>query len=97
MYWTVGQMVAHHSSTGCNLGPGDLIGTGTISAPDEAGLGSLMEITLGGARPVTLPSGETRAFLEDGDEIALSGRLAAEGFVGIGFGPCSGVVQAAAA
>jgi fumarylacetoacetase len=97
MYWTVGQMVAHHSSNGCNLGPGDLIGTGTISAPDEAGLGSLMEITLGGARPVTLPSGETRAFLEDGDEIALSGRLAAEGFVGIGFGPCSGVVQAAAA
>lgn len=97
MYWTIGQMVAHHSSNGCNLNPGDLLGTGAISAPDKGGLGSLLEITLNGARPITLPSGENRTFLEDGDEVALSGRLAAEGFVGIGFGPCRGVVQAAAA
>lgn len=95
MYWTVGQMLAHHSSNGCDLNPGDLFGTGTISAPDEAGLGSLMEITCNGARPITLPSGETRAFLEEGDRIALSGHFAADGFVGIGFGPCAGVVQAA--
>jgi fumarylacetoacetase len=97
LYWTVGQLVAHHSSNGCNLNPGDLIGTGTISAPDAAGLGSLLEITQNGARPITLPSGETRGFLEDGDQIAFAGRLAAEGFVGIGFGPCCGIVQPAAA
>lgn len=96
LYWTVGQLVAHHSANGCNLAPGDLLGTGTISAPDETGLGSLLEITRNGARPLTLPSGETRAFLEDGDRIALSGHFAADGFVGMGFGPCSGVVQAAA-
>src|SRR5207342_82281 len=72
MYWTVAQIVTHHASNGCNLNPGDLIGTGTLSAPTEDGFGSLMELSRGGAQPLTLPNGETRAFLEDGDEITLS-------------------------
>ena len=96
MYWTVAQMVAHHASGGCDLNAGDLLGTGTISTPDDAGLGSLMEITRGGAQPLALPGGETRTFLEDGDEVALSARAHAEGFVSIGFGACTGRVAAAA-
>jgi len=92
MYWTVAQIVTHHASNGCNLRPGDLIGTGTLSAPTEDGYGSLLEITNGGASPIKLPSGEMRTFLEDGDEIILSARAEAEGFVGIGFGECRAVV-----
>lgn len=88
MYWTVGQIVTHHASNGCNLNPGDLLGTGTISAPERSGYGSLLELTVGGKAPLTLPGGETRAFLEDGDEIALSATAHAEGFVSIGFGEC---------
>lgn len=95
MYWTLAQMVAHHSSSGCNLAPGDLLGTGTLSSPENGGEGSLMEITRGGAEPVTLPSGETRRFLEDGDELTLLARAERSGFRSIGFGPCSGVVEAA--
>ena len=95
MYWTVGQMIAHHTSGGCNLNPGDLLGTGTLSSPDREGLGSLLEMTRGGAEPLTLPTGETRTFLEDGDELSLSGRLSAEGHVSLGFGDCAGVVQPA--
>lgn len=95
MYWTVGQLIAHHTASGCDLRPGDLFGTGTISAPTPDGFGSLLETTRGGAEPLRLPTGETRTFLEDGDAIALSGRLAAPGFVGIGFGPCRGVVAPA--
>ncbi len=95
MYWTIAQMVAHHSSNGCDLRPGDLLGTGTISTPDEHGWGSLMEISRGGTTPLTLPGGETRSFLEDGDEIALTARAEAEGFVSIGFGSCRGVVMPA--
>ena len=94
---TIAQMIAHHTSNGCNLKPGDLLGTGTISAPTEDGLGSLLEIGRSGAKPVELPSGETRAFLEDGDGIAFRGRLAADGHVPIGFGPCSGVIRPAVA
>ncbi|MGC1301488.1 MAG: aromatic amino acid transaminase [Caulobacteraceae bacterium] len=97
MYWTVAQMIAHHTSNGCNLRPGDLLGTGTLSAPTEDGYGSLLEISRGGVAPIALPSGETRAFLEDGHEIALTGRLSADGYVGIGFGPCSGMVRRALA
>lgn len=97
LYWTLAQMVAHHTSNGCNLNPGDLVGTGTISGPDRDGCGSLLELSRGGAEPIRLPSGETRIFLEDGDEIALSGRLAADGYVTIGFGPCAGVVEPAGA
>lgn len=90
MYWSVAQMIAHHTVGGCNLQPGDLLGTGTISTPDVLGLGSLMELSLGGREPITLPTGETRGFLEDGDIVILSARAEAEGFRAIGFGPCSG-------
>ena len=67
MYWTAAQIVAHHSCNGCNLQPGDLIGTGTLSVDSEDGLGSLLEISRGGKRPLTLPNGESRSFLEDHD------------------------------
>ena len=96
MYWSAAQIVAHHSSNGCNLQPGDLIGTGTLSTPDETGLGSLMEISQGGKRLVELESGETRAFLEDGDEVTLKAWCEADGAVPIGFGECVGRVVAAA-
>ena len=88
MYWTVAQILTHHASNGCNLSAGDLLGTGTISAPDPAGYGSLLEITRGGAAPIMLPNGEARAFLEDGDEVILSAIARAEGRVSIGFGAC---------
>ena len=97
MYWTVAQIVTHHASNGCNLDPGDLLGTGTISAPDDDGFGSLLEIGGGGARPVTLPGGEIRAFLEDGDELILAGTARADGRVPIGFGACRAVVMPAPA
>ena len=95
MYWTVAQLVAHHTSNGCNLQPGDLLGTGTISAPDRDGCGSLLEITQGGKRAARAASGETRRFLEDGDEIILSARASRAGFAPIGFGECRGRVEAA--
>jgi fumarylacetoacetase len=93
LYWTAAQMVAHHTVGGCDLRPGDLFGTGTISTPDDSGLGSLLELTRGGAQPIALPSGETRTFLQDGDELSLAGHAVAQGYVAIGFGPCSGIVQ----
>ncbi len=92
MYWTAAQIVTHHASNGCNLNPGDLLGTGTISAPTSDGHGSLMEQTNGGKAPVDLPSGEARTFLEDGDEILLTATAHAEGFVSIGFGECRAIV-----
>jgi fumarylacetoacetase len=92
MYWTVAQMVAHHASNGCNLQPGDLLGSGTISAPGEEGYGSLLEATQGGKVPVRLASGEERRFLEDGDEVILRARAKREGFASIGFGECRGTV-----
>jgi fumarylacetoacetase len=92
MYWTIAQMVAHHSVNGCGLAPGDLLGTGTISGPDRGAFGSLLELSRGGTEPVTLPTGETRTFLEDGDMLSLSGRMVADGRVSIGFGPCTGIV-----
>ncbi|MFC7737057.1 fumarylacetoacetase [Roseomonas sp. GCM10028921] len=95
MYWTVAQMVAHHSSNGCDFNPGDLLGSGTISAPDETGFGSLLETTRGGKEPVRLPSGETRRFLEDGDEIILRAHAAREGSVPIGFGDCRATILSA--
>ena len=95
MYWTIAQIVTHHASNGCNLRPGDLIGTGTISAPDDDGYGSLLEISRGGTRPVALATGETRSFLEDGDEVILSARANAHGYVPIGFGECRAIVLAA--
>jgi fumarylacetoacetase len=95
MYWTAAQILTHHASGGCNLQPGDLLGTGTISAPTADGFGSLIEITRGGAEPVVLPSGERRAFLEDGDEVIFHGRAEAPGRISIGFGPCAGTVRQA--
>ncbi|MCW1429812.1 fumarylacetoacetase [Novosphingobium sp. JCM 18896] len=88
MYWTVQQIVTHHASNGCNLQPGDLLGTGTISAPTREGFGSLMELSEGGKRAIALPGGETRTFLEDGDEITLKASASAPGRVTIGFGEC---------
>ncbi|WP_336957848.1 fumarylacetoacetase [Sphingobium aquiterrae] len=95
MYWTVHQIVTHHASNGCNLNPGDLLGTGTISAPTADGYGSLMELTGAGKAPITLPSGETRTFLEDGDEVILRASTAARGYVSIGFGECRAIVEPA--
>ncbi len=95
MYWSAAQIVTHHASNGCNLMPGDLIGTGTLSTADADGLGSLLEISQGGKSPITLPSGETRSFLEDGDELILSARCAADGAVSIGLGTCTGIIQTA--
>ena len=95
LYWTVAQLVAHHSSGGCNLRAGDLLGTGTISAPTDEGLGSLLEISAGGRRPLTLTSGETRRFLEDGDTVIMRARCQREGFASIGFGECRGTIAPA--
>jgi fumarylacetoacetase len=92
MYWTVAQMVAHHTCNGCGLRPGDLLGSGTISAPTPDGCGSLLETTRGGEAPVALPGGETRGFLEDGDEIILRAKASREGAATIGFGGCRAVV-----
>jgi fumarylacetoacetase len=96
MYWSAAQIVAHHSSNGCNLQPGDLIGTGTLSTDSAGGLGSLLEISQGGKKPVDLPSGETRSFLEDGDEVTMKAWCEGEGAVRIGFGECVGRVVASA-
>jgi fumarylacetoacetase len=95
MYWSAAQIVTHHTSNGCNLQPGDLIGTGTLSTESDNGLGSLLEISRGGKQPVELASGETRTFLEDGDEVTLRAWCEAEGAVRIGFGECVGRVVAA--
>ena len=89
MYWTFAQMVAHHTSNGCNLMTGDLIGSGTTSGPTDESRACLLEITLG-RQPVALPDGESRCWLEDGDSIVLAGRAERAGFVSIGFGRCEG-------
>jgi fumarylacetoacetase len=94
MYWTVAQMVTHHTCNGCNLQPGDLLGTGTISGPDEVSCGSILEATLGGQNPIGLASGEERRFLEDGDEVILRARGRREGFAPIGFGECRATIMA---
>ena len=93
LYWTIGQMIAHHSSNGCPLEAGDLMGTGTVSGKEVNSAGCLLELTGGGENPVRLPSGETRRFLEDGDEIVLRGHLRGNGeFQQIGLGECRGIV-----
>jgi fumarylacetoacetase len=95
MYWSAAQIIAHHSASGCNLQPGDLIGTGTLSTNSGQGLGSLLEISQGGKQPIELASGESRTFLEDGDEVTLRAWCEAEGAVRIGLGECIGrVVEA---
>jgi fumarylacetoacetase len=95
MYWTVAQLVTHHTSNGCNLRPGDLLGSGTISAPHAEGFGSLLEITEGGKRPITLASGNARTFLEDGDEVIMRARACRQGFASIGFGEVRGQIAPA--
>ncbi len=92
MYWTIAQLVAHHGANGCNLQSGDLLGTGTISGPDADERGSLLEQTEGGRRPIELPNGEKRTFLEDGDEIVMSAFAEAAGFTRIGFGECKATI-----
>ena len=92
MYWSAAQIIAHHTSNGCNLEPGDLIGTGTLSGESAGDLGSLLEISKGGKEPMVLPSGETRSFLEDGDEVTLKAWCEAVGAARIGFGECVGRV-----
>jgi fumarylacetoacetase len=92
MYWTPAQMIAHHASNGCNLEPGDLLASGTVSGPTPDSLGSLLEISGGGREAVALPSGEMRTFLEDGDEIIFRGAGSAPGYRRIGFGECRGVI-----
>jgi fumarylacetoacetase len=92
LYWTPAQMIAHHTVNGCNLQAGDLIGTGTISGPTTEELSSLLELTRGGASPITLPNGERRSFLLDGDEVSFQGRCERDGFAAIGFGSCVGQV-----
>ena len=95
MYWTAAQLVAHHSVNGCQLQPGDLFGSGTLSGEGPGSFGSLLEITEGGKQPVHLSSGEVRTFLQDGDEIILRARCTREGVASIGFGECRGTVRAA--
>jgi fumarylacetoacetase len=97
MYWSAAQIVTHHSSNGCNLQPGDLIGTGTLSTDSAGGLGSLLEISQGGKQPLQLSNGETRSFLEDGDEVTLRAWCENDGAVRIGLGDCVGRVMPAPA
>lgn len=91
-YWTIAQLVAHHTVNGCNLRPGDLLGSGTQSGPTPQEAGSLLELTEGGKRPLTLCSGETRTYLQDGDRVIFRGWCERDGFVRIGLGEVSGVV-----
>ena len=95
-WWTVAQMVTHHTVNGCNLRPGDLLGTGTLSGPASDEAGALIELTAGGANPVTLPDGESRAFLEDGDTVIMRGWCERPGAVRIGFGEVRGTLLPAA-
>ena len=95
-YWTAAQMVAHHTVNGCNLQPGDLLGTGTLSGPTLDSACALIELTTGGKNPVQLPGGETRTWLEDGDTVVLRGWCERPGAARIGFGECAGTVLPAA-
>ncbi|MBV8671932.1 MAG: fumarylacetoacetase [Acidobacteriaceae bacterium] len=92
LYWTLAQMLTHHASNGCNLQSGDLLATGTVSGVARDSLGCLLEITRRGAEPLQLPNGETRKFLEDGDEVIFRGYCEREGHARIGFGECRGLV-----
>jgi fumarylacetoacetase len=95
MYWTPAQMVAHHTCNGCNLQPGDLLASGTVSGEARDSWGSLLEITRSGREPVVLPNGESRTFLEEGDEVVLRGACAAPGLARIGWGEARGMIVAA--
>jgi fumarylacetoacetase len=95
LYWTLGQMVAHHTSNGCNLRTGDLLATGTVSGSETTARGCLLEITARGAQPVVLRNGESRKFLEDGDTVILRGYCERGSAARIGFGECRGTIEAA--
>jgi fumarylacetoacetase len=92
MYWTLAQMLTHHASNGCNLRAGDLLASGTVSGADKTARGCLLELTSRGKDPVSLPTGEQRKFLEDGDEIILRGFCERDGFRRIGLGSCRGMI-----
>jgi fumarylacetoacetase len=92
LYWTPAQLVAHHTSNGCNLLPGDLLATGTISGAEDDSAGCLLELTTGGRNPLVLPNGETRRALEDGDEVSLRGVCRRDGFPAVSLGECRGTV-----
>jgi fumarylacetoacetase len=97
LYWTPAQMLTHHASNGCNLRPGDLFGSGTVSGPTDDSRACLLEITRRGVDPVSLPGGETRTFLADGDEVVVRGWCERAGAARIGFGECRGTIHAARA
>src|SRR5690606_37384007 len=90
LYWTPAQLVTHHTVNGCNLRPGDLLGTGTVSGAAADARGCLLERTWGGAEPLRLPTGEERRWLEDGDEVVFTGRAERPGAAGFGLGRCCG-------
>lgn len=91
LYWSMNQQLAHHTVNGCNLRPGDLLASGTISGPTPESRGSLLELTWRGAEPLNFPNGEQRKFIEDGDQITISGYCQGEGYR-VGFGECTGIV-----
>jgi len=92
LYWSFAQMLAHHTGNGCNMRPGDLLGSGTISGPEKGSRGCLLELTWRGAEPLELPNGERRGFLEAGDELTITAFAEREGAERIGFGRCTGQV-----
>jgi fumarylacetoacetase len=91
MYYSAAQQLCHHTTSGCAMRVGDLLGSGTISGPGKDSRGSLLEISWGGKEPLTLDSGEARTFLEDGDTLTLRGHASGDGYR-IGFGDCSGTI-----
>jgi fumarylacetoacetase len=97
MYWTLAQMLAHHTSNGCNMQTGDLIASGTTSGPEPDAGACLVEINQRGTRALDLPAGEHRLWLEDGDELMIRAHAQREGFVSIGFGACDGRIAPAIA
>ncbi|MCL4158068.1 UNVERIFIED_CONTAM: hypothetical protein GTU68_013890 [Idotea baltica] len=95
MYYSAAQQLAHHTTSGCAMRVGDLLGSGTISGPEKENRGSLLELSWGGKEPITLDTGETRSFIEDGDTLTLSGAAKGDGYQ-IGFGTCAGIITPAA-
>ena len=92
LYWTAAQFGAHHTVNGCNLQPGDLLGSGTVSGEAKDSRGCLPELTWRGTEPLALPTGAARRFLEDGDEVSMRGTCGRDGFRRIGLGECRGIV-----
>ena len=95
MYWTIFQMLAHHTSGGCDIRPGDLMGSGTASGTKPGTYGSLQEVSQAGRETFELPTGEIRTFLEDGDEVVMTAYCNGSGYGRIGFGECRAVIEAA--